>query len=98
MQGLRFKLRGKHNGNYITVIMVIIMVLCLGISLQGIKISESQTNTRNQPSCQVVKLSSCQVVRLSSLIPWDMLNNFCFHVYAQKCQVARLSNLIIGTC
>ena len=40
-------------------------------------------------SCQVVKLSDCQVVRLSScqvvkFDPWDMLNNFCFDVYAQK--------------
>ena len=48
----------------ITVIMVIIMVLCLGIGLQGIKMSESQTNAGNQPSCQVV--------RLSSLISWDL--------------------------
>ena len=32
-------------------------------------------------SCQVVKLSRCQVVKFD---PWDMLNNFCFHVYAQK--------------
>ena len=30
---------------------------------------------------QDVKLSSCQVVKFD---PWDMLNNFCFHVYAQK--------------
>ena len=42
----------------ITVIMVIIMVLCLGIGLQGIKISEIQTNAGNQPSCQVVKFDS----------------------------------------
>ena len=34
----------------------------------------------------VVRLSSCQV----KIDPWDMLNNFCFHVYAQKCQVVRL--------
>ena len=27
----------------------------------------------NQSSCKVVKFD-----------PWDMLNNFCFHVYAQK--------------
>ena len=32
-------------------------------------------------SCQVVKLSRCQVVKSD---PWDMLNNFCFHVWAQK--------------
>ena len=29
----------------------------------------------------VVRLSSCQVVKID---PWDMLNNFCFHLYAQK--------------
>ena len=39
--------------------------------------------------CQFVRLSGCQVVRLSGchvvkFDPWDMLNNFCFHVYAQK--------------
>ena len=27
-----------------------------------------------------VKLSGCQVVKFD---PWDMLNYFCFHVYAQ---------------
>ena len=64
----------------ITVIMVIIMVLCLGISLQGIKMSESQTNTRNQPSCQVVKLSGCQVVKFDSL---GLETCFCFYVRAQ---------------
>ena len=31
--------------------------------------------------CQVVRLSGCQVVKFD---PWDMLNNFCFDVYAQK--------------
>ena len=34
--------------------------------------------------CQDVGLSRCQVVKFD---PWDMLNNFCFQVYAQKCQV-----------
>ena len=33
------------------------------------------------PGCQVVQLSSCQVVKFDH---WDMLNNFCFHVYARK--------------
>ena len=28
-----------------------------------------------------IKLSSCQVVEFDH---WDMLNNFCFHVYARK--------------
>ena len=31
--------------------------------------------------CQVVTMSSCQVVKFD---PWDMLNNFSFHVYAPK--------------
>ena len=39
------------------VIITVIMVLCLGISLQGRKMSESQTGRQ---------------VRLSSLIPWDL--------------------------
>ena len=48
--------------------------------------------------CQFVRLSSCQVVdqvvklsrcQVAKFDPWDMLNNFCFHVYAQK-------SLIIG--
>ena len=49
-------------------------------------------------SCQFSKVSSCQVVKLTgscqvvTFDPWDMLNNFCFHVYAQKCQVVRLSS------
>ena len=42
----------------------------------------------------VVRLSSCQVVMID---PWDMLNNFCFHVYAQKCQVVRLSSCHVVT-
>ena len=29
-------------------------------------------------------LNCCQVVKFD---PWNMLNNFCFQVYAQKCQV-----------
>ena len=45
--------------------------------------------------CQVVWLSGCHVVKFD---PWDMLNNFCFHVYAQKYQVVRLASLILGTC
>ena len=27
-----------------------------------------------------------------------MLNNFCFHVNAQKCQVAKFDSLGLGTC
>ena len=37
--------------------------------------------TSKVSSCQDVKLSGCQVVKFD---PWDMLNNFSFHVYAQK--------------
>ena len=42
-------------------------------------------------SWEPVKLSGCEVVRLSSLI-LGTLNNFNFHVYAQKCQVVRLTS------
>ena len=59
----------------ITVIMVIIMVLYLGISLKGIKMSESQTNPGKQQSCQMTN---------TYVDPRDMLNYFCFYVYAQK--------------
>ena len=47
-----------------------------------LKIYESQKGTGNQYSCQVVKID-----------PWDMLNNFCFHVYAQKCQFVKFDPL-----
>ena len=53
--------------------------------------------------CQVVRLSGCQVVRLSScqvvkFDPWDMLNNFCFDVYAQKSMfIGENGNGFLGT-
>ena len=52
--------------------------------------SECQTKAGNQECFESVKLSDCQVVKLSSSCqvvkfdPSDMLNNFCFHIYAQK--------------
>ena len=55
------KVEGSSFMVIITVIMVIVMVLCLGISLHGRKMSESQTGR------QVVKLSGCQVVKFDSL-------------------------------
>ena len=51
------------------------------------KKSECQTKAGNQECFESVKFD-----------PWDMLNNFCFHVYAQKSPVVRLSSLILGTC
>ena len=39
------------------------------------------TTQLNLSGCLVVRLSGCHVVKFD---PWDMLNNFCFHVYAQK--------------
>ena len=49
----------------------------------------SMLKSVNLSGCLVVWLSGCQVVRLSGchivkFDPSDMLNNFCFHVYAQK--------------
>ena len=42
-----------------------------------------------------VSLSSCQVVKFD---PWDMLNNFCFHVYAQKSLfIVENCNVFFGT-
>ena len=43
--------------------------------------SECQTKAGNQECFESVKLSDCQVVKFD---PWDMLNNFCFHLYAQN--------------
>ena len=54
-------------------------------------------------SCQVVRLSGCQVVKLSGcqvvkFDPWDMLNNFCFDVYAQKSMfIGENGNGFLGT-
>ena len=46
-------------------------------------------------NCQVVRLSSCQVVKFD---PWDMLNNFCFDVYAQKSMfIGENGNGFLGT-
>ena len=41
--------------------------------------SERQTKAGNQ-EC-FAKLANLQNLQID---PWDMLNNFCFHVYAQK--------------
>ena len=73
------------------------IVVIAGLEIGKQKISERQTSAGNQSSfpvvrlsgCQVIRLSGCQVIRLSrcqvvKFDPWDMLNNFCFHVYAQK--------------
>ena len=57
--------------------------------------SERQTKAGNQ-EC-FAKLANLQID------PWDMLNNFCFHVFAQKslfinlqtCKLANLQNLQI---
>ena len=31
-----------------------------------------------------VSHESCESGEMVSVDPWDMLNNFCFHLYAQK--------------
>ena len=47
------------------------------------KMSESQD--KRWDAWEPVKFSGRQVVGSSRQVdPWDMLNNFCFHVYAQK--------------
>ena len=40
--------------------------------------ARTQTNTGNQKTLKTWKLENIKND------PWDMLNNFCFHVYAQK--------------
>ena len=40
--------------------------------------SESQTGAGN---LKILKLENFENIKND---PWDMLNNFCFHVYAQK--------------
>ena len=37
-------------------------------------------------SCLCSKVTVCKLAKLAKLQmdPWDMLNNFCFHFYAQK--------------
>ena len=44
--------------------------------------SECQTKAGNQECfAKLAKLANLQNLQID---PWDMLNNFCFHVYAQK--------------
>ena len=45
------------------------------------KMSESQTGAGNQKTLKTWKLENFENIKN---YPWDMLNNFCFHVYAQK--------------
>ena len=56
--------------------------------------SESQTKAGNQEcfakTCKTCKLASLQNLPIDL---WDMLNNFCFHVYAQKSLFINLQNL-----
>ena len=34
--------------------------------------------------CSKVTISKPENLKNLQIVPWDMLNNFCFHVYAQK--------------
>ena len=43
--------------------------------------SESQTGAENLKTLETLKLENVENIKNDS---WDMLNNFCFHVYAQK--------------
>ena len=59
--------------------------------------SESQTKAGNQ-ECFAKTCKTCKICKLAILqnLPidlWDMLNNFCFHVYAQKSLFINLQNL-----
>ena len=54
------------------------MGLLINISNSWIKISESQTGTGDQ------EFQSLNVIENFENDPWDMMNNFRFHVYAQK--------------
>ena len=40
--------------------------------------SESQTKAGNQKKFEILKF------KIAQIDPRDMLNNFCFHVYAEK--------------
>jgi len=42
--------------------------------------SERQTKAGNKECIENLK----KLRNLQTIDPWDMLNNFCFHVYAQK--------------
>ena len=53
---------------------------------------ECQTKAGNQEYfCKLANLQNWQID------PWDMLNNFCFHVYAQKSLfIAENCNAFLG--
>ena len=48
------------------------------------KMSESQTKPGNQEYFAKLAFASFANLQDLQIDPWDMLNNFCFHVYAQK--------------
>ena len=48
------------------------------------KKSECQTKAGNQECFEKLSLSLLSQLSLSHSLSLDMLNNFCFHVYAQK--------------
>ena len=55
------------------------------------KMSESQTKAPSgNQEFKCLNVESCESSEMVSVHSWDMLNNFCFHVYTQKCQVVRL--------
>ena len=64
------------------------------------KMSERQTKAGNQEYfAKLAKLAKLAILaKLANLQnwqidPWDFLNNFCFHVYAQKSLFINLQNL-----
>ena len=57
---------------------------------ENISCSE-HTNIQDIPGSQpcltfrnLAKSSKKSKIKINNVDPWDMLNNFCFHVYAQK--------------
>ena len=46
--------------------------------------SESQTKAGNQRKFENLKKIENLKFKIAQVDPRDMLNNFCFHVYAQK--------------
>ena len=56
--------------------------------------SESQTGAGNLKNFKFFILEFLEIFKILNFVnikndPRDMLNNFCFHVYAQKCQVIK---------
>ena len=56
--------------------------------------SESQTGAGNLKTLKTWKPENFENIKND---PWDMLNNFCFHVYAQKSLFIGQNDNVFGT-